>query len=206
MYCELSVKHGKTIDAASLEHAIRAPFDNDLPLAAAYGRSAIYGRVPPAHSLFAFETVQNCFVIVRKVNVRFSTYHLEGNSPAISVETMLTAAQEFATQLISVLDTSACKAKTLTVQLFEDNGRETGMEGKMITWSSVFLDKFSWKELKSSVISFVTSALLIWRGLKQEPLRASIYSLLIVIVFTLGDAIFSGSAVRGKINWKLRQI
>ncbi len=79
-------------------------------------------------------------MIVRKVNVQQSTHHLEGNTAVVSVETLLQAAQEFSSQLLKVLrDTlegSAYKARTVTILLFEDNGRETGIQGELVTLSS----------------------------------------------------------------------
>jgi hypothetical protein len=123
MYCEITVRHAKQIEAAGLESAIRAPFNNDISIPTAYARSSIYCAVaPPPVSLFAFDTVSNCFVIVRKVNVRSSTYHLEGNAPVVSVETMLQAAEEFSGQLMSVLGgtgfRSPYRPRSLGVQLF----------------------------------------------------------------------------------------
>jgi hypothetical protein len=205
MYCEIVAKHGNSITAAQLEGAIRAQFGNDVPLATAYGRSAIYKSFPPTSSLFAFEIMLNCFVIVRRVNVRFSTFHLEGNTAAVSVETMLQAAQDFSHELVSVLKTSNYKATSLTVQLFEDNGRESGMQGKLVSWGSVFREKFSFKELKSAILPFITAVLLIWLKLNQAPLKSSVYAFVIVLVFTLADAIAGGWTSRGKIVWKLRQ-
>jgi hypothetical protein len=219
MYCEIIVKHRKRIDAAGLTGAIQAPFGNPVSVVDAYRRNAIYrglvpplaplGAPPPPPSLFAFDTVLNCFVVVRKVNVLLSTYHLEGNSSVVSVETLLQAAREFSSQLMRVLgDTpqgSAYGVRSLTVVLFEDNGRETGMQGELVTLGSVFGEEFSWKELKSSVIPFATALLLIWRGLKQEPIRASIYSLVIGIAFTLTQVGVRYWRGRGKIKWKLGQ-
>jgi hypothetical protein len=216
MYCEIIVKHRKRIDAGKLEGAIRVPFGNNILILDAYRKSAIYkGLVPPLApphapppppSLFAFETVLNCFVIVRRVNVLLSTYHLEGNTSGVSAETLLQAAQEFSSQLMSVLqDTSPCRARSLTVLLLEDNGRETGMQGELVTLPSVLREELSWKELKSSVIPFATAALLIWLGLKQEPIKASIYSFAIAVVFTLTQAAVRYWQGRGKIKWKLRQ-
>jgi len=147
-------------------------------------------------------------VIVRKVNVLLSTYHLEGNTSVITVETLLQAAQEFSGQIIKVLqDTqeSAYRPRTLTVVLFEDNGRETGMQGELITLSSVLAQEFAWKDLKSIVIPFITAGLLIWLGLKQEPLKASIYSLAIALAFTLTQVVVGYWRGGGKIRWKLRQ-
>jgi hypothetical protein len=210
MYCEITVGHRKQIDAAGLESVIRAPFNNDIPVATAYGRSAIYRAVaPPPVSLFAFDTVSNCFVIVRKVNVRSSTYHLEGNAPVVSVETMLQAAEEFSGQLVSVLEKTSFRSpyrlRSLVVQLFEDNGRETGMQGRFNSFLALFKEQLGWTQIKSAFVPFVTAQLLIWRGLKQEPLKASVYSLAIALVFALADASLAGWRGHGKIKWKLRQ-
>jgi hypothetical protein len=218
MYCEINVKHRKTIDAAGLERAIRVTFGNDIPVLIAYARSAIYRAVVPPlaaagapipASLFAFDTALNCFVIVRRVTVQLSTYHVEGNTTLVPVETLLQAAQEFASQLSRILqdcaESSVYGARAVTIQLFEDNGKETGMQGEVVTWNSAFGNEFSWKELKSSVIPFVTALLLIWQGLKQEPIRASIYSFAIAMAFALTQAIAGYWRGRGKIKWKLRQ-
>jgi hypothetical protein len=43
------------------------------------------------------------------------------------------------------------------VTLFEDNGRETGIQGKQETFQSVSRQVFSWAELRSSVIAFATA-------------------------------------------------
>lgn len=210
MYCEITVRHRKQIDAAGLESVIRSPFGNDVLVGTAYSRSAIYKSASPAPvSLFAFETVSNCFVIARKVNVHSSTYHLEGNSAAVSVETMLQAAEEYSGQLISVLGKtefrSPYKPRSLVVQVFEDNGRETGLEGRLSSYRALLKEQMGWAQIKSSIIPFVTAQLLIWRGLKQEPIKASIYSLAIAIVFALVDAVLAGWHGHGKIRWKLRQ-
>ena len=55
----------------------------------------------------------------------------------------------------------------------------------MTTLSSVFREQFAWASLRSSVIAFATGLLLIWGGLKQEPVKATIYSFAIVLIFTL---------------------
>jgi len=209
MYCEVVVKHRAVITETGMQTALQGRLGADIALAAAYGMSALYRLFPPAHSLYAFETVRGCFAIVRKVNSRFSTYHIEGNSPAVSVHTLLAAVQEFASLLLPVLATApatpACRAYSLAVELFEDNGRETGIEGKLTTLSSVFREQFAWASLRSSVIAFATGLLLIWGGLKQEPVKATIYSFAIVLIFTLLESAIGYFLGRGKIKWKLRQ-
>jgi hypothetical protein len=209
MYCEVVVKHRAVITEQELQTALRGRLGASIELDDAYAMSALYRRHRPAHSLDAFETLGHCFVIVRKVNSRFSTYHVEGNDAAVSVQTLLHSVQDFAGLLLPVLNTApatpAEKARSLTVQLFEDNGRETGMEGKLITWSSTLSERFAWSSLRSDVIAFATAALLVWLGLKKEPLKAAIYSFGFVLVLTLLESVVGYFLGRGKIKWKLRQ-
>lgn len=209
MYCEVVVTHRAVITEQGLQTALRGRLGASIELDDAYEMSALYGPNHPAHSLEAFETVGRCFVIVRKVNSRFSTYHVEGNDAAVSVQTLLRSVQDFASLLFPVLDTPPAtpseRARSLTVQLFEDNGRETGMEGKLTTWSSVFGERFAWASLRSDVVAFTTAILLIWLGLKQEPLKAAIYSFAFVLVFTLLESGIGYVLGHGKIKWKLRQ-
>ncbi|MGA8271980.1 MAG: hypothetical protein WB919_10525 [Candidatus Sulfotelmatobacter sp.] len=94
---------------------------------------------------------------------------------------------------------------SLTVQLFEDNGRETGIAGKLTTLSSILRERFAWASLRSSVIAFLTSLALIWKGLKQEPLMAGVYSFAIVLVFTMLECAVSYFLDRGKMKWKLKE-
>jgi len=210
MYCEITVRHAAPITEGGLEATVcHGQLGALILLAVAYARSSIYRVNPPGHSVGAFEAVRRCFVIVREVNSRISTFHIEGNSPAVSVESLLQAVQDFAGLLFPVLGIApggaAYEGDSLTVQLFEDNGRETGIEGKLITVSSILRERFAWASLRSSVLAFITSLLLIWRGLKQEPLLAGIYSFAIVLVFTVLESGISYFLERGKIGWKLRQ-
>lgn len=210
MYCEITVKHKAAITEGGLQEAVcQGQLGAPIVLTGAYARSSIYRINPPGHSVGAFETVRRCFVIAREVNSRFSTFHIEGNIPAVTVESLLLAVQDFASLLFPVLGKapgeSAYQGDSLTVQLFEDNGRETGIEGKLITVSSLLRERFAWASLRSSVLAFITSLLLIWRGLKQEPLLAGVYSFAIVLVFTVLESAVSYFLDRGKIRWKLRQ-
>lgn len=211
MYCEIIVKHRDVITEVGLADAISGGrLGTDIPLATAYGMSAIYGPAPPPHSLFAFEAPWSCFVIARKVNFRTSTYHIEGSSPAVSVETLFRAVQEYSESLLRALKTPPAprgyKGQTLAGQLFEDTGKETGVEGKLVTFGSVFQKKLQWKELRSSLIAFVTAVALIHYSLRDEPLKAAGVSLAITLVFTLSEILFGYYRGRGKIEWNLRQV
>ena len=209
VYCEIIVKHRGQIDPRDLKTAVRNSFGNSIELAEAYSRSAIYELSPPSDSICAFDLVRNCFVILRKVsNVSFSTFHLEGSNRTVTVDAMLHAVEEFSNQLTKVLSggslRSAYRSRDLTVQLFEDNGRQTGMDGKLVNLASVLRDKFDWKELAPPVTAFTTSMLLIWLGLKKEAAMAIVYSLIIVLVFALGDAIVEYVWARATMVWRLR--
>ena len=211
MYCEIVVKHRGVITETGLEKAIgRGRLGTEIELTKAYGMSAIYKPAPPPHSLFAFDTARSCFVIARKVNFRTSTYHVEGSSLAVSVETLFQAAQEYSENLLRALRTSPAergyKGRSLAGQLFEDNGRETGVEGKLVTLASTFRKKFQWTELRSSLIAFVTAMALIHYGLKQESPTAAGASLFIAVVFTLSEVFFAYYRERGRIEWKFRQV
>ena len=211
MYCEIVVKHRDVITGPGLKAAIGGGrLGTDIVLATAYGMSAIYKLAPPAHSLFAFDTPWNCFVIARGVNYRTSTYHIEGNSLAVSVETLFQAAQEYSENLLRALRTSPTKrgymGRSLAGRLFEVNGRETGVEGKLVTLASTFRKKSQWTELRSSLIAFLTAMALIHYGLKQESPTAALASFIITLVFTLSDTFFAYYRGRGRIEWELRQV
>ena len=165
MYCEIRAEHRKPVKAEGLKAAVQELFRNELQLEKAYQKSALYSIEPPSSSVCAFELVGNCFVILRKVGlVRFSTYHVEGDGRSVSVDTMLQAVQEFSGQLLRELGRdSQFKLRNLTAQLFEDNGRETRLEGRIVTLSSMFKEKFAWRELAPAVIAFATALLLIWQ-------------------------------------------
>jgi hypothetical protein len=105
MYCEVFVKHRAVISEDGLQKALDGRLGADIQLDDAYAMSAVYRDHRPAHSIEAFETVGNCFVIVRKVNSRLSTYHVEGNTAAVSVQALLRAVQDFAGFLLPVLRT-----------------------------------------------------------------------------------------------------
>jgi hypothetical protein len=79
------------------------------------------------------------------------------------------------------------------------------MEGRLTGFVALFKEQLGWAQVKSALVPFGTAQLLIWRGLKQEPLKASIYSLAIALVFALADGILAGWRGHSKIKWKLRQ-
>jgi hypothetical protein len=210
MYCEIVVEHRKQIDANRLRLAVLQLFGNQLPLDEAYNRSAIYRVAAPRSSLCAFEVARNCFVILRKVSdIRLSTFHLEGSGPNVTVNTMLQEVQEFSNRLLSQLGRggntgSSYKVRNLSVRLFEDNGRETGVEGELVTLGAIFKGKFAWKEIAPAVITFFTALFLFWRGLSDQSVKAAVASLLIVLVFTLVAVIAEKLHGRNRMNFKLR--
>jgi hypothetical protein len=210
MFCEITVKHRSAVDANGLTSVIKGSFSNPIELADAYARSAIYKRHAPTSSICAFELAGSCFVILRKVSVDESQYHLEGNAPTVSVRTLLEEAQTFSRQLITQLRDKATgsqfKCDKLAARLFEDNGNETGLMGEPVTIGSVFREKFAWKEIAPALITFVTAILLFWQGLDDKPVRAAVYSLGVVVFFMLANAVAQYGWAGGKITWKLSEL
>jgi len=122
---------------------------------------------------------------------------------------MLQEVQEFSNRLLSQLGRggntgSSYKVRNLSVRLFEDNGRETGVEGELVTLSAIFKGKFAWKEIAPAVITFFTALFLFWRGLSDQSVKAAVASLLIVLVFTLVAVIAEKLHGRNRMNFKLR--
>jgi len=209
MYCEIDVKHRDAITWQGLQDAIgRGHLGREIPVEEANKMSAIYKSNPPLSSLFAFETTSNCFVIVRRVNDRTSTYHLEGSRREVTVDTLFRAAQEYSESLLRKLRTHAEKGyrgRSLAARLFEDNARETGVEGKLVTLASAFRKKFNLSELLPNLATLVTAWLLIHFGLKQEPRMAAVVTFVTAVIFKLSEVFLDYYRGRGTIEWKLKQ-
>ncbi len=63
----------------------------------------------------------------------------------------------------------------MAVRLFEDNGKETGVEGRIITLGSVLKEKFQWSEIKESIAPLLTTFVLLKFGLDTDPPQATVY-------------------------------
>ena len=203
MYCEIMIQHRRPISPQQFTAAIRHSFGNVISLDQAYAKSALYRSRTPSASILAFDLARNCFVILRKVSNVRSTFHLEGSDGTVGVDSMLDAVQEFADEIAAIFRRPDYRGRYLTVRLFEDNGRETGIEGKRATLASVFKQKFAWRETAPAVTAFVTGLLLLWLGLGTEKRPAIFVSFMVVLVFTLGDAFAGYARDGGTIRWKL---
>jgi hypothetical protein len=206
MYSEITVEHRETIGEEALKALIVESFKNSIDLGEAYDRTEVYQRRKPV-SICAFESGPNCFVILRKVtDIRFSIYHFEGNHPTVTLPTMLEGVQEFVGELTALLNGKtvgpAYHPRKVTLRLFEDNANETGLVGTRANFWSVFKEKFALKELVPPVATFVTAALLLWRGLDKKPLTAALYSLLVVVFFKLVETLSSHFSKRARVEWK----
>jgi hypothetical protein len=208
MYSEITVEHREQVAEDVLKTLIAESFKNAIELAEAYSRSEVYQERTPPSSICAFESGPNCFVILRKVtDVRFSIYHFEGNDPTVTLPTMLEAVQEFVGEFMAQLSRKtrdpAYHPRKVTLRLFEDNANETGLVGTRANFWSVFKERFALKELLPPIATFVTAALLLWRGLNNTPLWAAIYSFVVVVFFKLVETLAAHFSKRGRIEWKL---
>jgi hypothetical protein len=209
MYCEITVKHRNRIDEVPFKALISRAFGNGITLPQAYGRSEVYKAQPEVSSICAFDSGSNCFVILRKVtNVRLSIFHFEGNNRNVTVTTMLEAMQDFIGELVAQLQlktvNSAYRPGSVSVRLFEDNAKETGLLGARADFWSGFKKGFALKEIIPSLVALVSAALLLWFGLdSKQPLRTAICSLGVVVLFKLVETVGAYISKRDTIEWKL---
>lgn len=176
MYCEIAIKHSRQVAAKTLsEFILAANIGNTMPLDEAYQASRIYRGRAPRSSILAHETTDNCFVIVRSVNYDVSSYHLESITETVSVQTLLQVAQRYSLQILRILRQAELSSALMAVRLFEDNGKETGVEGRIITLGSVLKEKFQWSEIKESIAPLLTTFVLLKFGLDTDPPQATVY-------------------------------
>jgi hypothetical protein len=204
MFCEIYIKHKTPVPPANLVDLLRASsLGLEITTTAAHSRSAFYRAVGPVASLFAHETVNNCFVILRSKAFDVSTFHLEGNSPAVSVETLLEATQEYVVDhLLPALrrDPSA-SASLKVVKLFEDNGKETGWLGRLQSLSSVLAEQIHGGEIQSHLIVLLTAFAFLFFGLHGEPLKNVFIALVVAILYALVDGLLKYPSRRHKLKF-----
>ena len=186
MFCEIYIKHKKPMVGPDLVTLLRGSnLGTEIPTADAHARTTLYRGLTGIVSLFAHETVKNCFVIVRSVSYNASTFHLEGNSTKVSVETLLEAAQIYVVShlLPALRKNSSARATLQSVSLFEDNGRETGLVGKLPGMGSLFKEQFDLSEIHSHLIVLLTAFISFRLGSKWDAVRDAEISLGIVVLY-----------------------
>src|SRR5690348_1238953 len=140
MFCEIDIQYPRKLTPEELVPILRARnLGAEISVDEAYSRSELLRGVEPANRYFAHETLHHCFVILKDVNFTRSTFHLEASDRSVSTATLLQVAQEYVMeQLLPALKKEAkVGASLLTVRLFEDNGRETGLDGRLRTFRQV---------------------------------------------------------------------
>lgn len=202
MYCEIYLKHARNVSGAALVTFLKAQnLGQEMQLPQAYALSRIYRISPPQTSLYAHETLQRCFVILRSVNYDVSSFHLDTREGSVSIETLLEVAEEYvAEQLLPVLSGNPeLKASLEAVKLFEDNGRETGLLGKLPGFMTLFLEQFERSEIHSHIIVLLSVFLLVRLGNNQESLLSAGIGLAVALIY----AVLNGSL---KYVWNRRKI
>jgi len=151
----------------------------------AYSRSELLRGVVPANRYFAHETVHHCFVILKDVNFKRCTFHLEASDWFVSSATLLQVAQDYVMeQMLPALKKEArVGASLLTVRLFEDNGRETGLEGRLRTFPQVLGEQLTTKEVPSHALTLVAAFLAFKFGFSHETPMAALIGLGVVVIF-----------------------
>jgi hypothetical protein len=208
VYCEIYLKHARNVSAPELVAALRAQgLGTEIPFQQAYSWSRIYGSANPKSSLYAHETLQRCFVILRSLNYDVSSFHLEGRENTVSIQTLLEVAQEYVGKQLLPALRSAPKldASLQAIKLFEDNGRETGLIGKTSTFSSIFVGQFGWSEIHSHIIVFVSAFLLLKLGHEGESLLAAGIGLSIAVGYAILNGLLKYAWNRRRIRFELTE-
>jgi len=204
MFCEIYLKHKTAVSAYDLVSTLRAAnLGSEITTTAAHSRSVLYGAGGAVVSLFAHETVKSCFVILRSVNFDTSTFHLEGNGPRVSVETLLEATQDYVvSQLLPALKRSpSAIAKLQAVKLFEDNGRETGLEGRLPRLSSAFAEQLDWSEIHSHVIVLLVAFGSLALKIPGDKLKDAAIALAVTVLYAIVNGLLKYAWRRHKLKF-----
>jgi hypothetical protein len=208
MFCEIYVKHHPAVPPADLVTALRsANLGAEIKTADAHARSVLYRAAGAAVSLFAHETVRNCFVILRSVNLDTSTFHLEGNAPTVSIETLLEATQEYVVShlLPTLRRNPSSSARLQAVKLFEDNGRETGLEGRLPGLSSAFTEQLDWSEIHSHVIVLLVAFTSLALGVPSEKLKDAEIALAVTVLYAIVNGLLKYAWRRNKLKFGFKE-
>jgi hypothetical protein len=184
MYCEIDLKHSRNITGAELVSILRARgLGAEIAVSTAFSWSALLRHSHPG-GLFAHETFHRCFVILKSVTYNLSTYHLEGRDNTVSAGTLLEVAQEYVMgQILPALKDAKLKARPWAVRLFEDNGKETGLIGRLPRFKETFREQFNLNEIHSHVIVLFTAFFSLRLGMKTESVTAAIVGLSVATIY-----------------------
>ncbi len=207
MFCEIYVKHEPAVSAADLVKALRAAsLGAEITTTAAHSRSVLYRAAGAVVSLFAHETVKNCFAILRSVNFDTSTFHLEGNGATVSIETLLEATQEYVVShlLPTLRRKPGSTAKLQAVKLFEDNGRETGLEAHLPRLSSAFTEQLDWSEIHSHIIVLLVAFTSLALGIPGEKLKDVAIALAVTVLYAIVNGLLKYAWRRDKLKFEFK--
>jgi hypothetical protein len=208
MFCEIYIKHKAQVMGADLvKHLRSSGLGIEISTAAAHSRSVLYSGAGSVTSLFAHETVKNCFVILRSVNFDVSTFHLEGNAPTVTVETRLEATQEYVvSQLLPALHMLPnMKGKLQAVKLFEDNGKETGLTGRLPGLWSALAEGFKLDEIHSQAIILLTSFAFLALGRQDDKVGDAAIALGVTLIYALVDGLLKYAWGRHRLKFGFKE-
>jgi hypothetical protein len=96
------------------------------------------------------------------------------------------------------------RVKECRAEVKQNLGEDTRIAGRLLTLGPWMKESFDWKQLWGSSGTFLTALVLLWAGLKQDPIKAACISFGVAILFKCMEAgvgyLWSG----GKMNWKIR--
>lgn len=202
MFCDIEVIHRRSITGAGLRPALGNFVQNEvLPADNAYAETELYRLQRPPAQLFAFRAY-GCVIIALSTDFKSSRYHLEGQVPGFPVRRLFQSAESFCRDLVEAVKTNSIyEVSEINLQVLQGLGGETKIEGKLLTlWPGV-KRAFDLKALLSSISTFATALILLWFGVKEQPLKAVAISFAAAIIFTSVEALVSYLWSGGKMKW-----
>jgi len=200
MFCDIEVDYKKNIDKDQLQAALNPLIKTGIvDLAEAYKVSELLSRERPLDPLFAFRYF-GCIVIVLDPSLKSVHYHLEGYGTAFNVGALFQTAEKFSRELLEIKNASYT-VKRIGIQVKQGLGGETGIAGKVLSFWPAMQERISFKDLRGSLVTFVTALVLIWLGLSTALAKAAYYSLGIALIYTVLEALIGYILSHGKIKW-----
>jgi len=121
---------------------------------------------------------------------------------------LLEGAEEYAQTLQRVLAgsnvTKNYRVTRLVIRPFENNFKESGLEGSLVTTRQALKDVNLFHEVGTKLIALLTTFLLVRLGLTKETDTAAEWTFAIAVMFVAVELTPAWFQNRGEISWKRR--
>jgi hypothetical protein len=207
MFCEIQFLHRQVPTPEEIGECLKSGnLGTELGPDEALSRSVFYSASPPkTRPGFAHETEQGCLVLFLQVHGNKSVHHLERHGRPLSVQQLLEVAADYCRQLTRAFSGGVSTPGTvLAVRLLDNQGEQTGILGRPVTWKGVLRDQFAVKELQGKALALLPTWAVVYFGLEQRSaLTISLVSLAIIAGIAVVEFLFKIAANRGTIQFEL---